>query len=99
MRRNIELYQLYNGNKETETPLDRTRRENVRKQNTNQTHTQQFRRATKNRKTKKAMGTGCRRGFEEDGRQGLAKKSKRRKTNGRMPLRKPRSYKDLATGE
>jgi hypothetical protein len=73
--------------------VDRPRTENGRKQNTNQTHTQQSIRATKNRKTKKAMGTGCRRGFEEDGRQGLAKGSKG-KTNGRTSLRRPRFYND-----
>jgi hypothetical protein len=72
-----------NGNKESETPLDRPRRENGRKQNTNETHTQQSRKATKNRKTKKAVGRRCRRGFEEDGRQGLAKKSKGEKRMGR----------------
>jgi hypothetical protein len=62
--------------------LDRPRRENGRKQNTNETHTQQSRRVT-NRKTKKEVGRGCRRGFEEDGRQGLTKKSKGEKRMGR----------------
>jgi hypothetical protein len=62
--------------------LDRPRRENGRKQNTNQTHTQLSRRLTKNRKTKKAVGRGCRRGFEEDGRHGSAKKSKGEKRIG-----------------
>jgi hypothetical protein len=72
----IQESRFGNGNKETETPLDKPRRENGRKQNTSQTHTQQSIRATKNRKTKKAVGRGCRRGSEEDGLQGSAKKSK-----------------------
>jgi hypothetical protein len=36
----------------------------------------------KNRKAKKAVGKGCRRGFEEDGYQGLAMKSKGEKQMG-----------------
>jgi FtsZ-interacting cell division protein YlmF len=92
---NLQGSQFGNGNKEMETPLDRPRRENGKKQNTNRTHTQQSRRAM-NRKTKKVVGRGCRRGFEEDGRQGLAKKNKGGKTNGRTSLRRPRSYKDCS---
>jgi hypothetical protein len=46
--------------------------------------------ATKNRKTKKAVSRGCRRGFEEDGRQGLEKKrkgEKRRYYGGQGPAK------------
>jgi hypothetical protein len=65
-----------------EIPLDRPHRENGRKQNTNQTHIQQSRRVMKNRKTKEAVSRKCRRGFEENGCQGLAKKRKGEKQMG-----------------
>jgi len=73
-----------NGNKETETPLDRPCRENGRKQNTNQTHTQQFRRTMKNRKTKKAVGRGCR--IWGRWASGVGEEKQRRKSNGRTWL-------------
>jgi hypothetical protein len=88
IRRNMELYQLHK-DLDMVTEIKKRRHhwighvENGRKQNTNETHTQQSRRATKKRKAKKAVGRGCRRVFEEDGLQGLAKKSKGEKRNGR----------------
>jgi hypothetical protein len=86
IRRNMELYQLY---KDLDLVTEIKKRilhwighvGRIKESRIPNSYTQS-RRAMKNRKTKKVVGRGCRRGYGEDGPQGLAKKGRGEKRMG-----------------